>query len=270
MAAIVIHDYLGILLLDMFKADIPQSNTGGCEAAPCPKNTAVQHMYIVVDERHSVRVNYIANFEKEGVSSLGLFSQDFHEWLRSASGDDIEAIQGFVLGEFQDRNFIARAIRRYSVAPIFAVTEGQSLEEKLELLTSNFDDVLGKTAHVKEILARSQAVWRRVNSPRDQTDVTSDERLKVFFDGRDIEVDGEAVTLPRRERQILEHLIRNRGRRLTKQQIFNAVYGVFAQSVDDSVIEGHVSKLRKKLRGLLGTDPIEAKRFMGYQYVGLA
>ena len=46
------------------------------------------------------------------------------------------------------------------------------------------------------------------------------------------------------------------------------VYGVYSNGVEESVIEGHVSKLRKKLAERLGYDPIEAKRYMGYTYVG--
>ena len=76
------------------------------------------------------------------------------------------------------------------------------------------------------------------------------------------------LPLPRRERHILECLVRNRGKRMTKAQIYNIVYGVYSNGVEESVIEGHVSKLRKKLSQRLGHDPIEAKRFMGYTFVG--
>ena len=49
---------------------------------------------------------------------------------------------------------------------------------------------------------------------------------------------------------------------------FNAVYGVFDDNVDESVIEGHVSKLRKKLRDCILRDVIDAKRYLGYQFIG--
>ena len=83
-----------------------------------------------------------------------------------------------------------------------------------------------------------------------------------------VEVDGEPLPLPRRERHILEFLAKNAHRRVTKTQIFNAVYGPFEEKVDEIVVEGHVSKLRKKLRLLLGSDVIDAKRYLGYQFVG--
>ena len=55
---------------------------------------------------------------------------------------------------------------------------------------------------------------------------------------------------------------------MTKTQIFNAVYGIFEDNVDEVVVEGHVSKLRKKLRMRLGHDVIDARRYLGYQFVG--
>ena len=79
---------------------------------------------------------------------------------------------------------------------------------------------------------------------------------------------GEVLELPRRERRILEYLVANRGKRVTKTQIFNAIYGIFDDNVDEVVVEGHISKLRKKLRLRLGRDVIDAKRYLGYQFVG--
>ena len=88
--------------------------------------------------------------------------------------------------------------------------------------------------------------------------------IRVFSDGRDPEINGETFALPRHERRILEYLIANRGRRVTKTQIFNAIYGIFDEEVEENVVESHISKLRKKLRKKLGVDPVDSKRFLGY------
>jgi DNA-binding response OmpR family regulator len=88
--------------------------------------------------------------------------------------------------------------------------------------------------------------------------------MRVYFDGRDPEVKGAALLLPRRERRILEYLVMNQSKRVTKSQIFNAIYGLFDEEVEEDVVESHISKLRKKLRHRLGYDPIDSKRYLGY------
>ena len=62
----------------------------------------------------------------------------------------------------------------------------------------------------------------------------------------------------------MEYLVANRGRRVSKTQIFSAIYGIFDEDVEENVVESHISKLRKKLRKKLGFDPIDSKRFLGY------
>ena len=227
-------------------------------------------MYFLVDPRDTVKAGYKASFEREGISSFALMPDEFLSWLRAASSSDVDAIQGFLLGDFEERAKCAGVIRKQSCAPIIALADLRSLEQTVELLEAGIDDVLPKPVHVREILARSEAIWRRVNAQAGSTRETAPEaeRLKVHFDGRDPEIDGEVLPLPRRERHILECLVRNRGKRMTKAQIYNIVYGVYSNGVEESVIEGHVSKLRKKLSQRLGHDPIEAKRFMGYTFVG--
>ncbi|MFC6790918.1 response regulator transcription factor [Methylobacterium komagatae] len=230
-------------------------------------------MYCLVDGRKSVNEGYAASFDREGVSAFGLSPDEFADWIRVASRSDVDAIQGFLLGDFDERAKCAAAIRKHSRAPVIALADQRSLEQTLVLFDAGIDDVLPKPVHVREILARSEAIWRRVNGGIQPAAAGIEaparpERLRVFFDGRDPEVDGEPLSLPRRERHILEYLVRNRGRRLTKTQVFNVIYGVYSNGVEESVIEGHVSKLRKKLSQRLGYDPIEAKRYMGYVYVG--
>lgn len=244
-------------------------------------------MYFLVDARKSVNAGFKAGFDREGVSSFSLSPDEFTSWIEAASRSDLDAVQGFLLGDFAERARCASAIRRQSRAPIIALADARSLEQTLVLFDAGIDDVLPKPVHVREILARAEAIWRRVNgeaAPANPVDADADpavaaqgepsvapacaERLKVFFDGRDPEIDGIPLSLPRRERHILEFLVRNRGRRVTKTQLFNGVYGVYSDGAEESVVEGHVSKLRKKLALQLGHDPIEAKRYIGYTYVG--
>lgn len=223
-------------------------------------------MYVIVDQREAVAENYVSAFSREGKASQGFSQGEFKEWLNTTSDEDVEAVESFILGEFESRSAYPEMIRNHSSAPIIALEDIKSLNTTLELFTAGIDDVVRKPVHVKEIMARSDAVWRRVRG--NEVPQAGSERLRVFFDGRDAEIDNEPLLLPRRERHILEFLVKNSKRRVTKTQIFNAIYGIFNDDVDESVVEGHMSKLRKKLRLKLGHDVIDAKRYLGYQFVG--
>lgn len=218
-------------------------------------------MLVLIDDRELVCVGYAGGFRGEGVSSSGFRPGDFGEWIGSVAEEDLAAVEAFLIGECADRNSYPKAIRERSRAPIIAINEVHSLEQTLDLFAAGFDDVVRKPIHVRELMARVDAIRRRA---RPKTDDIQIGEIRAFFDGRDPEVRGEVMALPRRERRILEYLVRNRGRRVSKTQIFTAIYGIFDEHVEENVVESHVSKLRKKLRARLGYDPIESKRYLGY------
>lgn len=214
-------------------------------------------MIVVVDERELVKDGYTSLFGREGVPSTGFDPREFGEWVNTAADSDIDAVEAFLIGQGQLSMELPRAIRDRSQAPVIAVSDTPSLETTLALFDSGVDDVVRKPVHPREILARAAAIRRRLKALANYTDIGP---IRVFSDGRDPEINNEVFPLPRRERRILEYLVANRGRRLSKTQIFNAIYGIFDEDVEENVVESHISKLRKKL----GFDPIDSKRFLGY------
>lgn len=219
-------------------------------------------MFVIVDEREIVTSGYASAFEREGYASLELHPDEVLDWLSIAPESDLQAVDAFLLGASSERTSFPPHIRnKCHEAQVFALEDKANLESTLELFASEVDDVLKKPVHVKEILARFGAHRRRKTIDPKGTDVGE---IQVFFDGRDPTIAGEVMELPRRERRILEYLVRNKGRRVTKTQIFNAVYGLMNEGVDECVVESHISKLRKKLRLRLGHDPIESLRYIGY------
>lgn len=218
-------------------------------------------MIVVVDERELVKDGYTSLFGREGIPSTGFDPREFGEWVTTAAEGDIAAVEAFLLGQGQHMHDLPRAIRDRTTAPVIAVSDQPSLESTLALFDCGVDDVVRKPVHPREILARAAAIRRRLKAINNYTDVGP---VRIFADGRDPEIDGDVFALPRRERRILEYLIANRGRRVTKTQIFNAIYGIFDEEVEENVVESHISKLRKKLRKKLGFDPVDSKRFLGY------
>ena len=221
-------------------------------------------MIILVDDRADVTDAYRSSFTREGISTASFTPTDFDGWFHSSSGPDLAAIEAFVLGDFDRRENFTRAIKIRSDAPAIALNDSTGLELTLKLFAAGVDDVVRKPVHAREIIARIGAIRRRAVTP---VKVSAVGELRVFGDGRDPEIAGTVLQLPRRERRILEYLMANRMRRVSRNQIFNAVYGLFDEDVEESVVESHISKLRKKLRLAMGYDPIDTKRYLGYQIV---
>ena len=219
-------------------------------------------MIVIVDERDRVKEGFSSLFGREGVASTGFGGTEFGEWVNTAAEDDLKSVGAFLIGECEGHHFSPRLIRERTGAPVIALSEQHSLENTLRLFDSGVDDVVRKPVHIRELLARISAIRRRQQQDPGYSEIGT---LRIFADGRDPEINGEPLPLPRRERRILEFLAANCGRRVTKTQVFNSIYGIFDEEVEENVVESHISKLRKKLREKLGYDPIDSKRFLGYR-----
>jgi len=219
-------------------------------------------MIVIVDERELVKEGYNSLFDREGIATAGFRPAEFSDWVATAADDDLKSVSAVLLGDCGDFQFSPHSIRGRTASPVIALSEQHTLENTLRLFETGVDDVIRKPVHIREIMARISAIRRRAPNEANYTEVGA---MRIYSDGRDPEISGLALPLPRRERRILEYLASNSGRRVTKAQVFNAIYGVFDEDVEENVVESHISKLRKKLREKLGFDPIESKRFLGYR-----
>lgn len=221
-------------------------------------------MIVIVDERDAVVDGYSGSFKREGIATAVIKASEIGSWFATAPPSDLDAVDAVLLGNCQGRDRLPGQIRAKSRAAVIALNDDRSLDVTLDLFAAGVDDVIRKPVHVREILARIAAIRRR-NVGESKCLEFGD--LKVFFDGREALIGSEVLRLPRRELRILEYLISNHGRRVTKESIFNHVYGVFNDEISDKIIESHVSKLRKRLRQRLGFDPIDCQRHLGYRLV---
>lgn len=219
-------------------------------------------MFVVLDDRSTVAGGCVACFEREGIAAVAVDPAEFPEWFESVNDSDLSVIEGFLIGSVENRRQVSSRVRSRCRAPLIGLIEARALNETLDLFSLGFDDVLAKPFHVREILARSGAIRRRMKMAEQCVDIAG---IRIFFDGRDPLVNGEVLSLPRRERRILECLVLSRNTRVTKTQIFNRVYGIFNDEIHENVIESHISRLRKRLKQRLGHDPIDSQRFLGYR-----
>lgn len=219
-------------------------------------------MIVIVDDRCAVLDAYRSMFTRIGYSVYGVNSEELLDWLEAGSADELQTIQSFLVGRTNNEDRLINALRARTRVPIIAMLETGSLDETLQRFDTGADDVVRKPVHVREILARISAIRRRSQDSKTYIDCG---RLRVFMDGRDPMVDGKPFPLPRRERRVLEYLAGNGERRASRSQVYNAVYGVLEEHVEECVIESHISKLRKKLMKALGFNVIDSRRYLGYR-----
>ena len=156
---------------------------------------------------------------------------------------------------------VCEIIRAQSNIPIIMLTALDSEDAQLKGFQMKADDYITKPFSVKVLLVRVEAVLRRISEKAAE----HEERLRhdgiVLYPGRfQAYVDGEAVALTRVEFQLLEALLRGRGRVLTREILIEQVWGYDYDGYEKAV-NIHIMNLRRKLR----TDCIETIRGVGYK-----
>ena len=124
------------------------------------------------------------------------------------------------------------------------------------------DDYLTKPFRIAELRARVNAHLRREQRERHFT--LTFERIKFDLAAKELWVAGNRVTLTKSEYLICEYLARNKGQVLTKEQIYEAVFGLDGDS-DNSTIATHIKNIRAKLEKL-NIQPISTVWGIGYKW----
>jgi two-component system, OmpR family, response regulator RegX3 len=162
---------------------------------------------------------------------------------------------------------VCRALRARSSVPVIMLTARDSEIDKVVGLELGADDYVTKPFSSRELVARVRAVLRRGGEPED----TSPPALEVGpvrmdVDRHVVTVAGEAVPLPLKEFELLEMLLRNAGRVLTRGQLIDRVWG--SDYVGDTkTLDVHVKRLRAKVEPDPGAPKhLVTVRGLGYKF----
>jgi two-component system response regulator RegX3 len=162
---------------------------------------------------------------------------------------------------------VCRQIRTKSRVPIIMLTAKDSEVDKVVGLEIGADDYVTKPYSSRELVARIRAVLRR-NSGEvidNEPGVMTVGAIKMDVDRHQVSVNGAPISLPLKEFELLEFLMRNAGRVLTRMQLIDRVWG--SDYVGDTkTLDVHIKRLRAKIE----TDPanptlIQTVRGLGYK-----
>ena len=141
---------------------------------------------------------------------------------------------------------VCRRIRQVSGVPVIMVTAKDDEIDKVVGLELGADDYVTKPYSPRELVARIRAVLRRGAEPELAPDTLEAGPIRMDVERHIVSVDGSEVHLPLKEFELLELLLRNPGRVLTRGQLIDRVWG--SDYVGDTkTLDVHVKRLRAKL-----------------------
>jgi len=224
----------------------------------------VTHVLIVEDEE-SLADPLAFLLRKEGFETTVV--GDGAEALRhfDAAGADIVLLDLMLPG--MSGTDVCKALRARSSVPVIMVTARDSEIDKVVGLELGADDYVTKPYSARELIARIRAVLRRGadTAAADGLDdgVLEGGPVRMDVERHVVTVGGEAVTLPLKEFDLLEYLLRNSGRVLTRGQLIDRVWG--ADYVGDTkTLDVHVKRLRSKIEA----DPANPKHLVTVRGLG--
>lgn len=163
---------------------------------------------------------------------------------------------------------VCRQLRLQSSVPVIMVTARDTEVDKVVGLELGADDYVTKPFSQRELLARIRAVLRRGQEVELVPDVIEAGGVRMDVERHEVAVDGESVRLALKEFELLEMLLRNAGRVMTRGQLIDRVWG--ADYVGDTkTLDVHIKRLRAKIE----EDPahpvhLVTVRGLGYKFEG--
>lgn len=144
-----------------------------------------------------------------------------------------------------------------NATPVLILTARETVEDRVKGLDSGADDYLTKPFELDELNARIRALIRRSSNRAEPT--INFRNICIDPAAHSVTLDGEVVSIPRREFVLLQKLLDNVGHVLSREQLMQTLYG-WEADVDSNALEVHIHNLRKKLNA----DFIRTVRGIGY------
>jgi two-component system alkaline phosphatase synthesis response regulator PhoP len=148
--------------------------------------------------------------------------------------------------------------------PIIMLTARTSEDDRVSGLETGADDYVTKPFSLRELTARVRAVLRRGPAAEQRQGRYQGARLMADFEAVAIAVDGAPVRLTRREFELLQYLVQNKNRVVSRDRLLERVWG-YERLVETRSVDVHVGRLRNKLR--TAGQQIETVVGLGYRFV---
>lgn len=222
---------------------------------------------LVVEDEQSLREPLVYLLKKEGFDTEE--AEDGQKAIELFDRGGIDLILLDLMLPGISGNEVCRIIRQTSQVPIIMITAKDSEIDKVVGLEIGADDYVTKPYSTRELLARMKAVLRRqgeVAPTKSSPGVLEAGSVRMDLDRHIVEVHGEKVAMPLKEFELLELLLENVNRVLTRGQIIDRVWGANYFG-DTKTLDVHIKRIRSKIED----DPARPEhlltvRGLGYKF----
>lgn len=157
---------------------------------------------------------------------------------------------------------VCRRIRKEKDTPIIMLTARDSVMDKVTGLQNGADDYIAKPFAIEELLARMEAIFRRINSKNIKSEFKFKD-ITLDVEGRIVKKDEKIIELTNTEFQLLLILIRNKNKVLTRDVLLDNVWG-YNSEAETNIVDVYVRYIRNKLDKDDKEKYIQTIRGVGY------
>jgi DNA-binding response OmpR family regulator len=218
---------------------------------------------LIVEDEKSLAAEICSFLKKEGLLCEMVYTgKDASEKIAINLYDFILLDLG--LPDYNGLDLITEAKIAGNNAAFIIITARGAVEDKVKGLDLGADDYLAKPFALMELLSRIQAVARRKFNISNQNIIAGEFILDL--QSRKILCNGKEVIITRKEYDLLHYLLVNRNKVLTRNQLYEHIWGnILDDQYDSNFIDVHIKNLRKKLNEHAITPWLETVRGIGYR-----
>ena len=216
-------------------------------------------LLIIEDDKH------LSETIRETVGELFETEQayDGEEGLFLAEQNIFDVIILDIMLPYMNGYEVLQNLRKKNITtPVMMLTAKDGIDDKIHGFKVGADDYLVKPFHREELLLRLEVMVRRSVGEFKENVITFKD-LKLNVKNNTATIDDELVNLNGKQFELLEYLINNKNTILTKEQIFDRIWG-FESDTSATVVEVYASKLRKNLKKYNYDQYIKTFRGLGY------
>lgn len=155
---------------------------------------------------------------------------------------------------------VCRRVRKVKNIPIIMLTARDSVMDKVSGFQMGADDYVVKPFAIEELLARIEALLRRVNNSSESVNLIEFKDIVINIESRTVECNGKQINLTTKEYELLLYLVKNKNKVLTRDYLIEKIWG-YDYDGENNVVDVYIRHLRSKLNK---DDYIQTVRGVGY------